>query len=103
MSFVRVAGTGDVGEGVTLRVEVDGKAVCLVKRDGKVYAVDDVCTHEYAEMSEGFVEDHTIECPRHGSQFDIRTGKVLSMPATEDLPTFEVRVEGDDLLVDVGE
>lgn len=86
-----------------LRVDVDGKPVCVVRFDEDVYAVSDVCTHEEAYLSEGFVEGCTIECPRHGAVFDLKTGEVLALPATEDLPTYPVRVEGDDVLVDTGE
>ena len=71
-------------------------------RDGdEVYAIEDECSHASVALSEGDVEGCTIECWMHGSRFDLRTGKALGPPATEPVPVFPVRVEGDDVLIDV--
>jgi nitrite reductase/ring-hydroxylating ferredoxin subunit len=66
-----------------------------------VYAVGDVCSHEQAFLSEGFCEGFEIECPLHGSIFDVRTGDVKSLPATEPIKTYPVKVEDGAILVDV--
>ena len=63
----------------------------------------DICTHEHAHLSEGFIENCQIECPLHGSIFDMRTGEALTLPATSPLQTFNVKVEGDDVLIEVSE
>jgi nitrite reductase/ring-hydroxylating ferredoxin subunit len=68
---------------------------------GTYYATDNICSHEYAELSEGWLEpeDCAVECPLHGSRFDLRTGKPLSLPAYEPIAVYPVRIEGDDVLV----
>jgi len=67
------------------------------------YATTDICSHAYAELSEGYldIDDCTIECPLHGSRFDIATGAVLTLPAYEPIATYPVRVEGEDVLVEL--
>jgi nitrite reductase/ring-hydroxylating ferredoxin subunit len=74
--------------------------VCLVNVDGEVLAVHDVCTHALESLSGGWVEGDTIECPRHGAQFSLRTGEVLTPPATVALPTYGVEVRDGRVLVD---
>jgi 3-phenylpropionate/trans-cinnamate dioxygenase ferredoxin subunit len=65
-----------------------------------LYAVEDVCTHDGGQLDQGVLENSTIECPRHGATFDVRTGAALTLPATEPLPTYRVRVEGDDVFIE---
>ena len=69
--------------------------------DGELYALDDICTHAYALMSDGYIEDGSIECPLHAACFDIKTGKALTPPATIDLRKFPVKIDGDQILVGV--
>lgn len=94
-----VASVGDVAPDYPTRVVVEGRAIALYNVAGTLYATSDVCTHAEASLCDGFQEGSEIECPLHESRFDIPTGKVLSPPATEDLQTFEVRVNGDDVLL----
>ena len=101
--FTRVAGVGDVGPGEHIRVEVDGKAVLLANIGGEFCAVSDLCTHEHANLSDGFLMGSRIECPLHGSMFDVTTGEVKGLPATIPLPTFETKVEGGDVYVRIPE
>jgi len=101
MSFVRACGTGDVGPGTALAVSVDDVAVAVVRDGDDWYAVYDECSHAAIPLSEGDVEGTQIECWLHGSQFDLRTGKPTNLPATEPVAIYPVRVEGDDVLVDV--
>jgi nitrite reductase/ring-hydroxylating ferredoxin subunit len=95
----RVASASDLREGEGLPVDLDGIAIALYRIDGAIHAIDDVCTHEFAVLSQGFVQDGTIECPLHAAQFDIATGECLSGPAVQDLRTYRVRQEGDDIYV----
>ena len=95
----RLASTAEVREGEALAVDLAGVAIALYRVSGLIYALDDTCTHEFALLSQGFVDDGVVECPLHAAQFEIATGKCLCGPATEDLRTYEVRVEGDDVLV----
>ena len=99
--FVRVASKNDIPNGEALAVEAGGQPLALVRVGEDVYCIHDICTHEHAHLSEGFCEGHEIECPLHGSIFDVRTGEVKSLPATEDVKTYNVKVEGDDVLVEV--
>jgi|1185.fasta_scaffold614243_2 3-phenylpropionate/trans-cinnamate dioxygenase ferredoxin subunit len=101
MSFVRACGTGDVAPGAAIAVEVDGADVAVVRNGDDWYAVQDECSHAAIPLSEGDVEGCEIECWLHGSRFDLRTGKPSGPPATEPVPVYPVRVEGEDVLVDV--
>jgi nitrite reductase/ring-hydroxylating ferredoxin subunit len=98
--WVRVAATTDVAEGQVLGVRVGDRDVALYHLPGGEYrASDNVCTHEFALLSEGWLEDGCIECPLHAGRFDVRTGKGQGAPIDKDLDVFEVKVEGGDLLV----
>jgi 3-phenylpropionate/trans-cinnamate dioxygenase ferredoxin component len=101
--WVRVAAKGDVAEGKCLGVRAGGKEIAIFHLPGGEFrATDNVCTHEYALLTEGWLENGCIECPLHAAQFDVRTGKALSAPADIDLAVFQVKVEGDDLLINLG-
>ena len=78
---------------------MDGKPVCLTRVGDEAFAVSNVCTHSYAELSEGDVKDFVIECWLHGAEFDLRTGAALSLPATEALETFLVERDGNELTI----
>ncbi|MEX2392966.1 MAG: non-heme iron oxygenase ferredoxin subunit [Actinomycetota bacterium] len=99
--FVKVAKMDDIPSGEALKVEAGGQTLALVRVGEDVFCIHDICTHEHAHLSEGFCEGFEIECPLHGSIFDVRTGEVKSLPATEDLKTYTVKVEGGDVLVEV--
>lgn len=99
--FVRVAKVEDIPAGEALQIEHDGLVLALVRANGDVYCVADICTHEQAYLSEGFCEGYELECPLHGSIFDVRTGEVKSLPATEALKTYPVKVEDGEVSVDV--
>ena len=79
----------------------DGGSVAVCNADGKLYAVEDVCTHDGGPLGEGFLEGCAIECPRHGAQFDIRTGEVLRAPAYLPIGTFPVRVEDGRIEIEI--
>jgi nitrite reductase/ring-hydroxylating ferredoxin subunit len=97
----RAAGTADIDEDEPKSVTVGKFQIALCKVDGKVYAIDDICTHEFASLCDGFVDGDEIECPLHQARFHIPTGKVKAPPATDDLPTYAVKVEGSDVFVGV--
>jgi 3-phenylpropionate/trans-cinnamate dioxygenase ferredoxin subunit len=101
MSFVRACATSDVEPGTALAVTVDDVAVAVVRDGDDWYAVYDECSHAAIPLSEGEVEGSQIECWLHGSMFDLRTGKPTNLPATEPVAIYPVRVEGDDILIDV--
>ncbi len=99
-NWVRVAAAGDVAEGQVIGVRAGERDIAVYHLAGGEYrATDNICTHEYAQLSEGWLEGHVIECPLHAGQFDVRTGKGLCAPVEKDIETFEVRVSGADLEV----
>jgi 3-phenylpropionate/trans-cinnamate dioxygenase ferredoxin component len=102
-TFVRACALADVPENGALGVELNGEPVAVVNAGGEIYAIRDVCSHAEVPLSEGEVYDHTIECWLHGSCFDLRTGKPTGMPATEPVPVYPVKIEGDDVLVSIEE
>ena len=95
----RVASLDEIPEEGSLRVELDGTPICIARSQGEVFAIHDVCSHADVALSEGDVEDGTIECWLHGSRFDLRTGRPTGLPATKPVTTYPVTVEGDDVLV----
>ena len=97
--FVKVAETTDIQSTKMKAIEVAGENFCLINVEGKYYAIGNVCTHEDGPLAEGTLEGYEIECPWHGSKFDIRTGKVTRPPANEPESTYEVKVEGNDILI----
>jgi 3-phenylpropionate/trans-cinnamate dioxygenase ferredoxin subunit len=101
MAFVRVAKRSDVPPGRVQVVEVEGVDVALCNVDAEIYAIANVCTHDEGPLGAGYLFGDEIECPRHGARFNVRTGEVKALPAIMPLPTFDVRVEGEDIWVDV--
>lgn len=97
--FVTVAAVDEVKPGERLVVEIGRRWVAIFNVDGSYYAIEDRCTHDDGPLAEGELRGCVIECPRHGATFDIRNGKVLSAPALVDVPTFQVRVQGDEIQV----
>jgi 3-phenylpropionate/trans-cinnamate dioxygenase ferredoxin subunit len=83
------------------RYEVGGVAIAVVRIDDDVYAIGDTCSHQDVSLAEGEVDEdeRTIECWKHGSSFSLETGEALTLPATRPVPTYEVRVEGDEIVV----
>ncbi|WP_210481423.1 non-heme iron oxygenase ferredoxin subunit [Naasia sp. SYSU D00948] len=101
MSGVRVCSVSEVRVDQALRVMVDGTAVAVVKDSaGEIHALGDTCTHGDISLAEGFVEDDTLECWAHGSRFELKSGRPLSLPAYEPVPVFDVTVVDDDVYVD---
>lgn len=92
--FVKAASLTDLATGSLKQVVVGGKSIALAHVDGQVFAVDDTCTHEECSLAnEGFLDGAVIACGCHGAQFDATNGKVLSLPATADLATYETKVQ----------
>jgi len=103
MAWTRVARTDEVTEDSPRRVVVGKHELALFLVAGRHYATSDVCTHEYASLSDGFLEGEYIECPMHQGRFHIPTGKATAPPVKDDIRTFPVRVEDGHILVDVPE
>ena len=100
--WVRAAGRRDVAAGEVIGVEIGGRSIAIYDCDGDLFATDNICTHAYACLSDGWLDGDAIECPLHAARFDVRTGKVLDPPATEDLKTYAIRVFGDEIQINLG-
>ena len=96
-----VAAKADVAAEEPIRVQVGEEDIAIYNLDGDFYATSNICTHAYASMVDGFQEGDEIECPLHEGRFSIKTGEALCAPVTDALKVFEVKVEGDDILVKV--
>src|SRR6202521_3619850 len=100
--WVKGASRGDLGAGDILGVIVAGKEIALYDLDGTLYATDDVCTHAYAKLSDGWLDKGEIECPLHAGRFDVKRGRALCPPLTDDIKTSPVRVIGEEIQVKLG-
>jgi 3-phenylpropionate/trans-cinnamate dioxygenase ferredoxin component len=100
---VRLCGRDELASGTVRRFDVGAHRIALVHIDDGFYAVGDTCSHEDYSLSEGdvLVESCEIECWKHGSMFDLRTGEPRSLPATKPVPVYRIVVEGDDVMVEV--
>ena len=99
--YVRACAVDDVQDGSAIRVMIEGVPVAIVRSDGEVYAIHDVCSHANVPLSEGEIEDQTIECWLHGSRFDLVTGRPTGLPATKPVPVYPVKIDGNDVCVAV--
>ena len=99
--FATVAMLGDIQDGMLAKFEVEGTWVTVANVGGNFYGFGDVCTHMGCSLSEGELEETTVTCPCHGSQFDVTTGAVMRPPATTPVSAYPVRVEGDDIQIQI--
>lgn len=97
--FVTVANTNDIQPSRMKAFQVNGVEVCIANIDGKYYAINNICTHEGGPLADGRLEGFEVECPWHQSRFDMRTGEVIQPPASEPEPVYEVKVDGNSILV----
>lgn len=98
-NFIEIGKAGELRPGTMKRVDIEGRRILLANVDGRFYAADDTCTHEDASLSSGFLKGAWVQCPLHGSRFNVCTGEVLDEPAEENLRTYPVRMEGDSILI----
>lgn len=99
MGWHPVPGAEALKDGDALALRLAGREVALCVLDGDYYAISNVCTHQYALLTSGFIEDGYIECPLHQGRFDIRTGQALNPPVTTPVKTYPVKVEGGQVSV----
>jgi 3-phenylpropionate/trans-cinnamate dioxygenase ferredoxin component len=97
--FVKVAETKDIQPSSMKAVDLEEERVCIVNIEGNYYAIGNVCTHMGGPLNEGTLEGYDVECPWHGSKFDVRTGEPIRPPARQAIPIYEVKVENNNILV----
>jgi len=100
-NWVRIAALEDLPDGYGVRVEIGQDVIALFRVDDSVYALGDRCSHAEASLAEGEVFDGIVECPRHGSEFDLETGRPHSLPATVPVPVYPTKVQDGDVLLEV--
>jgi 3-phenylpropionate/trans-cinnamate dioxygenase ferredoxin subunit len=103
VSAVRVCSTADVDAGAARRFDVAGHRICVVRLADDWYAIGDECSHADFSLAEGDVweDECEIECPKHGSTFSLTTGEPQTLPATQPVPVYAVRVDGPDVMVEI--
>ena len=101
-SVVTVAKVNEIPVGQFKSVQVQGKNLLVCHIQEGFYVVDDTCTHDDGPLADGWLEGRAIECPRHGARFDVKTGKVLCLPAAIPIHAYSVQVDGDEVKVDIG-
>lgn len=92
VEFLEIAPASELPAGQRLFVEIEGKPIVIFNIAGQYFSIADVCSHDDGPVGEGQIDGYNITCPRHGAQFDIRTGKVMQMPAVVDIPAYPVKV-----------
>lgn len=92
IEFSEIAPASELPNGERLYLEIDGRAIVIFNIAGQLFAIGDICTHDDGPLGDGDLEGFNIVCPRHGAEFDVRTGKVMQMPAVVDIPAYPVRV-----------
>jgi len=97
MNWIKIAQAGQIADDESLAIEANGKQLALHYTEGDYFLTDNVCTHQYALLSDGYLEDGCIECPLHQAKFDLRSGKAMCAPATADIQTYPVKTEGEDI------
>lgn len=101
MPWIHIANSDQLQDGDVLAVSIDKKNVALYQDGDAYFATDNVCTHQFALLSDGYFEDGCIECPLHQARFDVRTGKALCAPAATDLRTYPTKLEGIQIFLHV--
>jgi 3-phenylpropionate/trans-cinnamate dioxygenase ferredoxin subunit len=103
MAPVRVASTADIPPGGMAAFDIDGTEVLVANCEGIFYAINNICSHAYAELSDGELDtdDCSVTCPVHGSAFDLRSGRPNVLPAFEPVAAYRLSVQGDDIFIDI--
>ena len=90
-----------MGPGKAIAIEVTGQSIAVLNVQGAYYAIGDICTHRGGPLSEGEVQGATVTCPWHGAQYNLQTGNVLSPPAPQDVHSYKVVIEDDDIKIEI--
>ena len=99
--WVKVGEVGELAPGEEKQIDLDGIEVALFNVEGEYYVIEDICSHDSAPLCHGKFTGEEITCPRHGARFNVKTGAALCMPAFEPIDTYEVKIKGNDLMIEV--
>ncbi len=101
IEFVEIAPASELPNGERLFVDLGDKPIVIFNIAGQLFAIGDVCSHDDGPLGDGLLEDHNIVCPRHGAEFDVRTGKAVAMPAVIDIPAYPVKLVDGNIFVGI--
>lgn len=101
VEFVEIAPASELPNGERLFVEIADRSVVVLNIAGQLFAIGDVCTHDDGPVGDGDLDGYNIICPRHGAEFDVRTGKVMKMPAVVDIPAYPVQVRDGNIYLGI--
>ena len=101
LEYVVIAPASELPNGERLFVEVADRPIVIFNFAGQLFAIGDVCTHDEGPLGDGTLEGFNIVCPRHGAEFDVRTGKVMQMPAVVDIPAYPVQVRDGNIFIGI--
>jgi 3-phenylpropionate/trans-cinnamate dioxygenase ferredoxin subunit len=101
MSFVEIAKTDEIPDGKMKVIKIDNNNILVTNIAGKYYAIGAKCTHAGGDLSKGKMDGNIVICPRHGSKFDVITGKSVSGPAKQSVPIYQVKIQGKSILIDI--
>jgi len=99
LDFIEIAPVAELPSGERLFVEIADKPIVIFNIAGTLFAIGDVCTHDDGPLGDGALEENHIVCPRHGAEFDVRTGQAMQLPAVVDIPAYPVRVKDGKIFV----
>lgn len=100
MTWISIARIDQLGDDEAAPINLGDKKLALFRSKGEFFVTDNVCTHQYALLSDGYVEDGCVECPLHQARFDLKTGEVRCAPATKAIRSYPVKIDGDAIFVD---
>lgn len=101
VEYFEIAPASELPNGERLFVEIEGKSIVIFNIAGQFFSIADVCSHDDGPVGEGDIEGYNITCPRHGAEFDLRTGKVMQMPAVVDIPAYPVHVRDGNIFIGI--
>ena len=101
MAFKQVGKVSEIEKGTAVLYNLDDREIAVFNVDGKLYALDDYCSHEEGSLSEGYLKGCEVECPIHGARFNVKTGEVTEEPAVLPVDSFPVRIVDDNIEIDV--
>jgi len=97
--YTKAAKLNAINPGSMLKIKLQNHTILLANIDGEIYAIDDQCSHEDASLYNGALKGDCVECPLHSSRFSFKTGKPMELPATEQIKTYKVKIENDDIFI----